>query len=293
MNAHQHTIDRLPLYAAGQLDEKERSELDQHLKTCASCRADLQLWLAVRSEVGSANSHVHAPDGVSERALERIHTPSPLSLAVKRTFSLLFSQAYLVRREMWPSSAILMFMGIMATLLIQKIVLVRYFAPLVAAASLAAIFGPDHDPACELTLSTPTASWKVLLARLALVHGYNLILTLAASLILLFIAPPDMLWALILSWLGPMTFLPALALLLSLWTGSGNSVAVTYGLWLLQFINPKWIPGYLSNLLTPVVEAYRQFWGSPLLLVIAGLGLLVTALWLSGRIGSRLVQSSS
>ncbi|HNT55483.1 MAG TPA: zf-HC2 domain-containing protein [Anaerolineaceae bacterium] len=287
---HQGLVDRLPLYAAGQLAEPERAKLDRHLAICPSCRAELELWLAVGSEVSSANAGVQAPAGLVERARERIQAPSALQRAITRTFSLLFSQAYLVRREMWPSSAILMAMGIMTTLLLQKVALVSYFAPLVAAASLAAIFGPEHDPACELTLATPTASWKILLARLTLVHGYNLLLTLGASLIVLFMVPPELLWGLILSWLGPMTFLPALALLLSLWTGSGNSVAVAYGLWLLQFVHPHWLPGYLAALLTPVVDAYRQFWASPLMLVSAGLVLLLAALWLSGRMGTRLVR---
>lgn len=291
MSAHQRYADRLPLYAAGQLVEKERVELDRHLETCAACRADLDLWRAVGIEVAAASSEVRAPAGVAGRALERVHAPSSFRRAIQRTASLLFSQAYLVRREMWPSTAILMFIGVAATLLIDKVVLVRYFSPLVAAASLAAIFGPDHDPACELTLATPTSPWKVLLARLALVHGYNLGLTLIASLFLLMVVPPGMLGTLILGWLGPMTFLPALALLLSLWTGSGNSVAIVYGLWLLQFVSPTWIPGTLANRLAPVVEAYRQFWASPLMLVTAGLVLLAAAIWSSGRAGTRLVHS--
>ncbi len=293
MNEHKRYENWLPLYAAGQLSEGERAELSQHLETCEACREELALWQAVGNGVTISSSEVRAPVGVAERALERVHAPSAFRRAIARTFSLLFSQAYLVRREMWPSAAILMFMGVAVTLLVQKVVVIRYLAPLIATASLAVIFGPDHDPACELTLATPTSSWKVLLARLALVHGYNLALTLVASLFLLLLIPSDMLWTFILGWLGPMTFLPALALLLSLWTGSGNSVAVAYGLWLLQFISPTWMPGYLSSLLAPVVEAYRQFWANPLVLVLAGLALLAVALWSSGRMGARLVRSPS
>ncbi len=291
MNAHQRYEDWLPLYAAGQLDERQRAELDRHLETCAACRVDLDLWRAVGTEIVATSSRVHAPAGADERALDRVHAPSSFRRALLRTVNLLFSQAYLVRHEMWPSAAILMFMGVVATFLVQKVIVVGYLAPLVAAASLAAIFGPDHDPACELTLATPTSPWKVLLARLALVHGYNLVLTLIASLFLLLIMPSDMLWKLILGWLGPMTFLPALALLLSLWTGSGNSVAAAYGLWLLQFVRPTWISGPLANVLVPLAEAYRQFWASPLMLMVAGLVLLVAALWSSGRTGTRLVRS--
>lgn len=291
MNAHPYYRDRLPFYAAGQLNEVERNELDRHLGTCADCRADLELWQAVGNEVRTTSFTVQAPAGLAERALRRVRAPSSFQRALQRTFNLLWIQAYLVRREMWPSSAILMLIGVAATLLAGKVILIHYLAPLVAAASLTVLFGPEHDPACELTLATPTSPWKVLLARLALVHGYNLLLTLVASLFLLLIIPPGVLWTFILGWLGPMTFLPALALLLSLWTGSGNSVAIVYGLWLLQFIHPDWLPAALVNLLTPAMEAYRQFWARPVLLVVAGLVLLAIALWSAGKAAPRLARS--
>ncbi len=292
MNTHQENYaDRLPFYAAGQLAEQERIELERHLDACPECRADLQLWRAVGNEVRLSSSTISAPLGLDERALERVHAPSSFRRAFLRTANLLSTQAYLVRHEMWPSSAILMFIGVAATLLARQVVLIHYLAPLVAAASLTVLFGPDHDPASELTLATPTSPWKVLLARLALVHGYNLALTLIASLVLLLLIPPQALWTFILGWLGPMTFLPALALLLSIWTGSGNSVAAVYGLWLLQFISPTWLPSRLANLLTPAMEAYRQFWARPALLVLAGVVLLAAALWSAGRAAPRWVRN--
>ncbi len=293
---HQDFADRLPFYAVGQLNEGERLELERHLQTCPECQADLELWQAVGSEIRLASSTIPAPAGLAEQALQRLQTPSSFRRALRRTANLLRIQAYLVRREMWPSSAILMFIGVVVTFLARQAATIhyltplQYLAPLVAAASLTVLFGPENDPAHELTLATPTSPWKVLLARLALVHGYNLLLTLIASLVLLLIIPPQGLWTFILGWLGPMTFLPALALLLSLWTGSGNSVAVAYGLWLLQFISPSWLPASLANLLTPAMEAYRQFWARPVLLVAAGLLLLAVTLWSSGRAAPRLVQ---
>jgi hypothetical protein len=291
MNTHEYFADLLPLYAAGQLNGPERTDLERHLATCLDCRTELEAWMAVGEGIYSTSSTVQAPTGLAERALERIHAPTSFQRALHRTFNLLRTQAYLVRREMWPSTAILMFMGVAATLLSRQVILIRYLAPLVAAASLTVLFGPDNDPACELTLTTPTAPWKILLARLALVHGYNLVLTLIASLLLLLIIPAKVLWIFILGWLGPMTFLPALALLLSLWTGSGNSVAIAYGLWLLQFISPTWLPERIANMLMPAMEAYRQFWGQPLPLMAAGLVLLAAALWSAERAKPWLIRS--
>jgi hypothetical protein len=132
----------------------------------------------------------------------------------------------------------------------------------------------------------------VLLARLTLVHAYNLGLALVASLFLLLAIPPDLLGILILSWLGPMTCLSALALLLSLWIGTSNSIAIAYGLWLLQFpryelvVDPSTTAAWL-----PVLEAYRQFWGSPLLLIGLGILLLIIALCTVGRAAPRQIHA--
>lgn len=278
MNDHECCQDLLPLYAAGQLDTEKHSALERHLDSCEECRLDLEMWQAVALEVNASSSRVQASPRLVEQALERIHTPSPIRRAFLQAAGLLRAQAYLVRGEMWPASAIIMAISTVVTyLMLGKVEFVRFVAPLVAAASLAAIYGPEHDPASELTLATPTSPWKVLLARLTLVHAYNLGLALAASLLLLVILPPGVLGALILGWLGPMTFLSALALLLSLWIGTSNSVAIAYGLWLIQF------PRYEVSLApsTPwlkLVDIYRQFWGSPLLLIGLGLLLFVAAL---------------
>ena len=119
--------------------------------------------------------------------------PRPCIAPLLRATSLLHAQAYLVRREMWPASAIIMAISTVVTYLFGKTEVIYFIAPLVAAASLAAIYGPEHDPASELTLATPTSPWKVLLARLTLVHAYNLLLALAASLFLLLLIPPELL----------------------------------------------------------------------------------------------------
>ncbi|HEX2995101.1 MAG TPA: hypothetical protein VHP14_09755 [Anaerolineales bacterium] len=48
--------------------------------------------------------------------------------------------------------------------------------------------------------------------------------------------PPDLLGVLALGMLAPMAFLSALALLLSIWIGTSNAIAISYILWLLQSI---------------------------------------------------------
>ncbi len=284
MNAHAYFEERLLLYAAGQLEGAERAEIEAHLATCAECQADQKLWDAVSGDIGRANRAVSAPPALASRALAQVHMPNPLSPVGLRAWQLLRAQALLVQRDLWPASAVVMAMGVAVALLSERADIIYFLAPLVAASTLAMLSGPEHDPALELTLSTPTSPWKILLARLSVVSGYNLLLALAASLVLLSFVPPGLLGALILGWLGPLAFLSALALLFSLWLGTSNAVAIAYGLWFLQYI-PFRAVGLWTNasLWTSAMTAYQQFWRSPGLLLVLSLLVVGLALWSVGR----------
>jgi hypothetical protein len=152
-------------------------------------------------------------------------------------------------------------------------------APLIAAGSLSLLFGPEHDPAHELTLSTPTSSWKLLLARLSIVSAYNLMLAIIAMLILMIAFPPGLLGTLALGMLAPMAFLSALALLLSIWIGTSNAIAISISL--VPAVHPLPIhrrgrfrlPGHPSWLLTEFGVALCSVL-DPLLLI---------ALWSANR----------
>jgi hypothetical protein len=181
---------------------------------------------------------------------------------------------------MWPVSAAVMALGVIVALISKHTIILAVIAPLMAAASMASISGPQNDPASELTLSTSTSPWKILLARLALVSGYDLLLALSASLFLLAIIPAELFGMLILAWLGPLTFLSALALLLSMWIGTNNAVTLTYGLWLAQFIWPPKMLGSSSVTLIweTFLTGYQQFWQSPALLLLLALAVVCMAL---------------
>jgi hypothetical protein len=195
---------------------------------------------------------------------------------------------------MWPASAAVMALGAIVALISNHVEFIYFVAPLVAAASLAILFNPEHDPALELTLSTPTSPWKVLLARLSIVSGYNLLLALAATIALLVIVPPELLGTLILGWLGPMTFLSSLALLLSLWIGTSNAIVIAYGLWIVQYVPYRlagaWMvsPGWVSFITT-----YQQFWQSPTLLLSLSILLFGLALWFANRASFKLAPRTS
>lgn len=272
---------QLILYAANQLDEAERLRFEKHLAGCADCRADLQLWKAVAEEIVASDSAETAPAQLAERTLERIQQPTAPRLAFRRVFQLLRSQTFLVQREMWPATAAVMALGVMIALVSRHAEIIYFIAPLVAAASLSILFGPEHDPAHELALSTPTSSWKLLLARLSIVSTYNLVLALGALAVLMIAFPPGLLGTLALGLLAPMAFLSALALLLSIWVGTSNAITISYILWLLQSIPfGAWIvsPGWSAFL-----RVYRTFWQSPVLLLALALPLVLIALWSANR----------
>jgi hypothetical protein len=288
MNTHERYQDLLPLFVAGQLNETERAEMETHLATCEECQADLKLWEAVSVEIKKSNQAVEAPSAkLVDGAVSRVQVPG----LMRRAWQLLYAQAFLVQREMWPASAAVMALGIIVALLSNHVQAVYFIAPLVAAASLSVLFNPEYDPAYELTLATPTSPWKVLLARLSIVSAYNLLLALIAALVLLALVPPELLGTLILGWLAPMAFLSALALLLSLWIGTSNAVTITYILWIAQYMPYKLVGAWMvSPGWSSVILAYRQFWHSPMLLFLLALLLIGMALWSANRPVFRLTQ---
>lgn len=280
MNEHQHFEDLLPLYAVNQLSREERESVEKHLPNCATCRADLELWHVVGDVVHTESAAAVSPFGLADQALAQIHTRPPLQSALARAWQLLRAQAMLAHRELWPASAVVMIIGVVVALLAEKVSVIHFLAPLISAAGLATLYTPEHDPAIELALATPTSSWKILLARSALVSGYNLLLALAASFALLTFMPPELLGSLIVGWLGPMAFLSALALLLSLWIGTSNAITLVYGLWLARhllpasFFNSQRLPSIWFDFLS----AYQHFWQSPMLLLALSIILLGVAM---------------
>lgn len=289
-----HYSDQMPLYVAGQLNSAERSELEKHLVECPDCQIELDFWRNLADGIIASDTLVAAPVDLADRALTRIAGESPLGkkffisshikLSFLRASSLLRAQAYLIKREMWPSSAAIMALGVIVALISNHVEIIYFIAPLMAAASLAMLYGPEHDPSYELTLATPTSPWKILLARLTMVSVYNLLLALAATLIMLLIVPPNLLGMIILGWLAPMAFLSALALLLSLWVGTNNAIAIAYTLWIAQYTPYKSVSGWMiSPAWSSIIIAYKQFWQSPGLLFLATILLFSAALWVSNR----------
>lgn len=274
--------EQLIRYAAKQLNESEHADFERHLVECADCQTDLFLWQSVMDQIHASNSTVSVPVHLADSALGTIHAPSRLTRAFKNTAQLLRMQLLLMHNELWVGSAALMFIFLAMALLVARVEVLHFFVPMIAAGTVSLIYGSEHDPAAELTFATPISPWKILLARLTLVSAYNVFLALCATVGLLLILPPQAIGELILGWLAPMTFLSALALLLSLWIGTSNALFISYTLWSAQYLALTSVGEWFAYL-APWFESYRQFWKDPALLFVFGFALILFALWSAGR----------
>jgi hypothetical protein len=192
---------------------------------------------------------------------------------------LLRAQMRVIRSEIWIASLLLIGLGTLVTLSeaapdasgnSMPIVIV---APIVAAMGIAFIYGPDVDPSLEIQLATAIPPRLILVARLALVFGFDLLVGLASSVTLALSDSSVSLWPLILSWLAPMTFLSSLAFFLTIYSQEALlSGLICFVIWVWQAIDISYIR--IPDLTTAAAR--------PWLLVLAAL-LGGVALWLAGQ----------
>ena len=287
---HANIIEALPAYTNGTLVPQERRLVSAHLDSCDACRAELASWRAVGTASRSVSSRVSDPsEALMERVWSRIGEDEPAASSSGRLeerlslgLQLLVGQLALVRREIWVASAATMALGCLVALLTAGAsaggVVLAVFAPMIAAVGVAFIYGPENDPSLEVALSTPTSPRLVLLARLTLVYGYDLALALVATVVLALANGGVGLWTLISLWIGPMLFLSALALFLSLLFGPTPATLVALTLWGVRLVAYSSASQGLA--LSREMRLLESFWQSTsLLLPLAALLLLVTILY--------------
>ncbi|MHB1415529.1 MAG: zf-HC2 domain-containing protein [Chloroflexota bacterium] len=291
MTCQHEMADLLPFYAAGTLADEERWAVERHLAECDECREELALWTGVGASVVGADAAVPAPSpAVLEATLRRLDQEQPSLLS--RAWQLLQAQVPLVRREIWLASAMVLGLGYVVAILVgqdgRASGVIGVLAPLVAAAGVAMIYGAENDPALELTMATPTSPRQVLLARLVLVFGYDLALSLLATVGLVAVLPVAPLGTIILGWLGPMTFLSALALVLSLAIGTGSAITIALVLWMARWLGRGFDAPTTTGAMAPewaqmLARAYGGAWDSTLLLLGLAAVMVAVAVWLAGR----------
>ena len=277
--------DNLLEYAIGALDPAGRAEVEAHLTGCPQCRAEVAAWRAL-GELGPDP----APPGpeLVHRVLLRsaLGEPPP---ATRRpawfSVALLRAEARLVRPAVPIASALVMALGVAfaatppATAEGWAGHILALIAPVVAALGIAGLSGPRRDPAFEVVAAAPTAPALILLTRIALVFGYDLLLALAASGVLAALGgDPGGLFALVDAWLGPMALLSALSLVLAVWLGADAAAGVAVVLWSLRVL----ADGQLGDT-GWVLGAVRLVWSTNAGTVLAAAALTAFAVFLAGR----------
>jgi hypothetical protein len=287
MNDHRKASEMLAPYAAGSLPGTESAWVEAHLRGCSACRAELSAWTSLAAGVRGFHAEAPLSPRLADRALRKIRAAGKKPPAILRAAQLLWAQVPVVRREIWAASALVMMVGFVVALTGERAAVLQELAPMVAAAGVAMLIGPQNDPAEELVRSAAVPQRQILLARLALVFGYNLLLAGTASLGLFPILPKEVWGGLILGWLGPMAFLSSLALLFSLWIGTTGAVALVYTLWLSHWALPGMdaLLGWSGRFPAAgnALAAYARFWNSPAALLAASAILFAGVLWLAGR----------
>lgn len=162
-------------------------------------------------------------------ALKTIPLPAPhvqgtrldARARVLQAWLILRAQRRVVGATLCVAMLLMMTLGAMVTLSLSQVdpnrsglafVLV---APIIAAFGVAFLYGDDADPALELQAASPVSPRLIVLARLALVFTFDLVLALIASIFLAASSANITLLPLIAAWLAPMTCLSALAFLMS------------------------------------------------------------------------------
>jgi hypothetical protein len=170
---------------------------------------------------------VHLPQ--RKGRLERLREWYPVAV--------LLSQLHILQTGIWPASAIVMLLGTLIMLKSPNTFLLTVLAPIVAAVGVSMIYDHEAMQMLELESSTRASGSLLLLARLTLVFGFDLILALLASFVLALLRTDALLWQIISSWLVPMTFLSALSFFLSIWLADTFAAGVfSLSLWVAHLI---------------------------------------------------------
>ncbi|BCB73738.1 hypothetical protein GCM10022251_14380 [Phytohabitans flavus] len=270
-------------YVTGALDAAERAKFEAHLTQCAKCRADVAAWRSLATAADDPSPP--GPELIHRVLLRSALSGPPPATRRKAWFSLalLRAEARLVRPAVPIASALVMALGVALAAAPsatgsagQVLALV---APVVAALGIAGVYGPRRDPAFEVVAATPTAPGLILLTRIALVFGYDLVLALAASGVLAALGgDPGGLFTLVDAWLGPMALLSALSLVLAVWLGADVAAGVAVVLWSLRVL----AGGPLGNA-TWALDAVRIVWATNAGTVLAATALTALAVFLAAR----------
>ncbi len=234
----EHVVDLLPAYISGNLDAASAILVRDHLPECEACRLELASWEAIRDAAQLAMVSAPLPSAqILDQVWTRIDT-SPAPEVVTRRWLPGYLMAHLwlvfrkqigiIHKSIWIVSAMVMAFGCILIFaatagnhnhIHEAQLLLALLASVIGASGVAFIYGAENDAGFELTLSTPTSIRIVMICRMILVVGYDLLLSALASTILA-LSYGGGPWEIIQLWLGPMLLLASISLVLSMMVGS-------------------------------------------------------------------------
>jgi hypothetical protein len=147
-------------------------------------------------------------------------------------WQVLYAQFSLIHKSTWIASALVCVFGLFLTLCMASHNLEQkhfagnilvLFITVVGASGCAYIYGSTVDPGFEWTLATPVSVRMLMLCRMGIVLGYNLLLGMLVSAAFVTITGGG-LWEMVQLWLAPLLFLSSLCLALSLFISSTFAV---------------------------------------------------------------------
>lgn len=234
------------------------------------------------SQVQAAGSRLFASG--RERNVNRRLAGTWLNTPVRalwRLWLVFRAQIPLIYKSIWIASALVCLFSLILTISMAQhsartkgtiADIMVLFIAVVGAVGGAFLYGSSVDPGFELTISTPTSVRLVMLCRMVIVLGYNMLLALVASAVFAMLYGGS-LWGFVQLWLGPMIFLASLCLALSLFVGSTFALLCAIVIEVLQRF-PQRFASHLVSIPLPTLDLNAT---SPTLL-IAALLLLAFAL---------------
>ncbi len=248
-----HVSGLLPEYVNRKLDPLIADQVNEHLLHCEACQAELSAWEAIgeATQFATASEPLPSPN-ILDQVWAKIEVPAqegqvsrwPIRHALIHLWLVLNRQVRIIHKSIWIASTLvglfccclaLFFSTQSSDRVHDATSLLTLFTAVVAASGVAFMYGSDKDPGFEITLSTPTSIRIVMLCRMALVIGYNFVLSAIASVIIA-LAHGGGLWEVIQLWLGPMLLLSSISISLTLMAGAAFALAISLIIEALQAI---------------------------------------------------------
>ena len=264
----EHIVDLLPAYVNGQLDASSASLVREHLVSCTSCRVELMSWEALKETVRDVYAVTPLPSPqLMDQVWAKIAQPEEVYVAQRRglmrtlrhAWQIFHAQIPLIHKSLWLVSALVCLLALVLVLLMplhtfaQKHEggnLLVLFIVVAGASGCAFLYGSAVDPGFELAIATPTSVRFMMISRMVIVLGYNMLLGIIASALFAGFAGGS-LWEMMQLWLGPLLFLSSLCLAISLFVSSAFALICTVALEALQAF-PSVISVHLGLSLPPL-----------------------------------------